>query len=84
MNLEIKPLPPFERNLKLLKKKYPNIWKDPEKLKTTLMADPSPPSQSIISRIEGFTHGLPELSMLKKIADALDATLVIKFRPKKS
>ena len=40
--------------------------------------------QPIVSRIEGLTHGLPELSMLKKIADALDATLVIKFRQKKS
>lgn len=34
MNLKIKPLPTFERDLKHLKKKYPNIWKDPEKLKT--------------------------------------------------
>ncbi len=45
------------------------------------MAD-SPLPQSTISRIEGLTHELPKLSTLKKIADALDATLVIKFRPK--
>jgi transcriptional regulator with XRE-family HTH domain len=35
--------------------------------------------QSTISRIEGLTHGLPKLSTLKKIADALDAKLVIKI-----
>lgn len=35
--------------------------------------------QSTISRIEGLTHGLPKLSTLKKIADALDANLVIKI-----
>ncbi|MEC4684672.1 MAG: type II toxin-antitoxin system RelE/ParE family toxin [Nitrospirota bacterium] len=40
MNLKIRPLPTFERDVKLLKKKYPNIWKDLAKLKTILMADP--------------------------------------------
>lgn len=35
--------------------------------------------QSTISRIEGLTHGLPKLLTLKKIADALDAKLVIKI-----
>lgn len=39
--------------------------------------------QSTISRIEGLTHGLPKLSALKKIADALDAKLVIKIEDKK-
>ena len=38
--------------------------------------------QSTISRIEGLTHGLPKLSSLQKIADALDARLVIKLKPK--
>ncbi len=38
--------------------------------------------QSTISRIEGLTHGLPKLSSLRKIADALDARLVIKLQPK--
>ena len=38
--------------------------------------------QSTISRIEGLTHGLPKLSSLQKIADALDARLVIKLQPK--
>ena len=35
--------------------------------------------QSTIARIEGLTHGLPKLSTLKKIADALDARLVVRF-----
>jgi transcriptional regulator with XRE-family HTH domain len=39
--------------------------------------------QSTISRIEGLTHGLPKLSTLKKIADALDAKLVIRIEGKK-
>jgi transcriptional regulator with XRE-family HTH domain len=38
--------------------------------------------QSTISRIEGLTHGLPKLSTLQKIADALDAELVVKIQPK--
>jgi predicted transcriptional regulator len=39
--------------------------------------------QSTISRIEGLTHGLPKLSTLKKIADALDAKLVIRLEGKR-
>lgn len=38
--------------------------------------------QSTISRIEGLTHGLPKLSTLKKIANALDAKVVIKLEAK--
>ena len=38
--------------------------------------------QSAASRIEGLTHGLPKLSTLKKIADALDAELVVKIQSK--
>ena len=38
--------------------------------------------QSTISRIEGLTHGLPKLSTLKKIADALDSKLVIRIEAK--
>lgn len=38
--------------------------------------------QSTVSRVEGLTHGLPKLSTLKKIADALDAKLVIKLESK--
>ena len=40
--------------------------------------------QSTISRIEGLTHGLPKLSTLKKIADALDAKVVIKLEARKT
>ncbi len=40
--------------------------------------------QSTISRIEGLTHGLPKLSTLKKIADALDAKVVIKLESRKA
>lgn len=40
--------------------------------------------QSTISRIEGLTHGLPKLSTLKKIADALDANVVIKLEARKA
>jgi predicted transcriptional regulator len=39
--------------------------------------------QSTISRIEGLTHGLPNISTLKKIADALDAKLVIRIEGKR-
>ena len=38
--------------------------------------------QSTVSRIERLTHGLPKLVTLKKIAEALDAKLVIKLEPK--
>lgn len=40
--------------------------------------------QSTISRIEGLTHGLPRLSTLKKIANALDAQVVIKLEARKA
>ena len=40
--------------------------------------------QSTVSRIEGLTHGLPKLSTLKKIANALDAKLIVKLQPKDS
>ena len=40
--------------------------------------------QSTISRIEGLTHGLPKLATLKKIANALDADIVIKLAAKKA
>jgi predicted transcriptional regulator len=40
--------------------------------------------QSTISRIEGLTHGLPKLSTLKKIADALDAKVVIRLEARKA
>jgi predicted transcriptional regulator len=40
--------------------------------------------QSTISRIEGLTHGLPKLSTLKKIANALDAKIVVKLEAKKA
>ena len=40
--------------------------------------------QSTISRIEGLTHGLPKLSTLKKIAEALDARVVIKLEARKA
>jgi len=40
--------------------------------------------QSTVSRIERLTHGLPKLSTLKKIADALDAKIIIRFEAKKT
>ena len=40
--------------------------------------------QSSVARIEGLTHGLPRLSTLKKIAQALDAELVITLKAKKT
>jgi predicted transcriptional regulator len=40
--------------------------------------------QSTISRVEGLTHGLPKLSTLKKIADALDAKVIIKLEARKA
>ncbi len=40
--------------------------------------------QSTISRIEGLTHGLPKISTLKKIANALDAKVVVRLESKKA
>lgn len=40
--------------------------------------------QSTVSRIERLTHGLPKLATLKKIADALDAKIIIRFEAKKT
>ena len=40
--------------------------------------------QSTISRIEGLTHGMPKIATLKKIANALDADIVIKLEAKKA
>ncbi|MBI5195954.1 MAG: helix-turn-helix transcriptional regulator [Nitrospirae bacterium] len=40
--------------------------------------------QSTVSRIERLTHGLPKLSTLKKIAEALDAKIIIRFEAKKA
>lgn len=38
--------------------------------------------QSTVARIEGLTHGLPKLSTLQKIAEALDFRLSIRLEPK--
>lgn len=40
--------------------------------------------QSTIARIETLSHGLPKLTTLKKIADALDSRLIIKLQAKKA
>jgi predicted transcriptional regulator len=40
--------------------------------------------QSTISRIEGLTHGLPKISTLKKIANALDAKVVVRLKSKRA
>jgi predicted transcriptional regulator len=40
--------------------------------------------QSTISRIEGLTHGLPKISTLKKIANALDAKVVVRLESKRA
>lgn len=40
--------------------------------------------QSSVARIEGLTHGLPRLSTLKKIAQALDAELVITLKARRT
>jgi len=40
--------------------------------------------QSSVARIEGLTHGRPRLSTFKKIAQALDAELVITLKAKKT
>ena len=39
--------------------------------------------QSTVARVEGLTHGMPRISTLQKIADALDARLVVRLEPKK-
>jgi len=48
------------------------------------MAEKAGIPQSTVSRIERLTHGLPKLATLKKIAEALDAKLVVKLEPKDS
>lgn len=40
--------------------------------------------QSTIARVEGLTHGMPKISTLKKIANALGASLVVKIELKKA
>lgn len=40
--------------------------------------------QSTIARIEGLTHGLPRLATLKKIAQALDADLIVTLKARKT
>lgn len=40
--------------------------------------------QSTISRIEGLTHGIPKISTLKKIANALDAKVVVRLESRKT
>ena len=40
--------------------------------------------QPTIARIEGLTHGLPNLATLKKIAKALDAELIITLKAKRT
>jgi transcriptional regulator with XRE-family HTH domain len=40
--------------------------------------------QPTIARIEGLTHGLPNLATLKKIAKALDAELIITLKARKT
>ncbi len=40
--------------------------------------------QSTISRIEGLTHGLPKISTLKKIANALGAKVVVRLESKRA
>ena len=39
-------------------------------------------TQSVIARLENPTYGKASISMLKKIADALNCQLVIKLEPK--
>ena len=39
-------------------------------------------TQSVIARLENPAYGKASISMLKKIADALDCQLVIKLEPK--
>lgn len=54
------------------------------KLSQKEIAEKAGVPQSTIARIENLTHGLPKLTTLKKIADALDSTLVIKLQAKKA
>lgn len=45
----------------------------------TELAEKAGMPQSTIARIEGLTHGVPKLTTLQKIADALDAKLVVRL-----
>ena len=45
----------------------------------TELAEKAGMPQSTIARIEGLTHGTPKLATLQKIADALDADLVVRL-----
>ncbi len=40
--------------------------------------------QPTISRIEGLTHGLPKISILKKSVNALDAKVVVRLESKRA
>jgi transcriptional regulator with XRE-family HTH domain len=48
------------------------------------VADKTGMPQPTIARIEGLTHGLPNLATLKKIANALDAELFITLKAKRT
>jgi transcriptional regulator with XRE-family HTH domain len=50
-----------------------------KKMTQTEVAQKAGVPQSTIARVEGLTHGMPKLSTLKKIADALGAKLVVRL-----
>jgi predicted transcriptional regulator len=73
-----KLLPEYELARSIIKQRLRKKMSQEQVAKKTGMP------QSTISRIEGLTHGLPKLSTIKKIADALDAKVVIKLEAKKA
>ena len=72
-----KLLPEYELAKSIIKQRLKKRMTQEDVAKKTGMP------QSTISRIEGLTHGLPKLSTLKRVAEALDAKLVIKLEGKK-
>jgi transcriptional regulator with XRE-family HTH domain len=72
-----KLLPEYELAKSIIQQRLKKKMTQSDVAKKTGMPQPT------IARIEGVTHGLPRLETLKKIAQALDAELVIKLRPKK-
>jgi transcriptional regulator with XRE-family HTH domain len=72
-----KLLPEYELAKSMLEQRLKNKMTQEDVARKTGMP------QSTISRIEGLTHGLPKLSTLKKIAEALNAKLVIRIEGKR-
>jgi len=73
-----KLLPEYELARSIIQQRIKKKMTQNDVAKKTGMPQPT------IARVEGLTHGLPRLTTLKKIAEALDAELIITLKSKKT